>query len=121
VYQRSGRLQYLVQLIITDGEITDMDDTVKAIVAASNLPMSIIIVGVGQADFKSMNVLDGDGQLLRAKSGAVAKRDIVQFVAFRDFPPQDPAALAAAVLGEIPKQVVQYMMDNSKYPAPRPS
>ena len=37
-----------------DGEITDMDDTVDRIVAASKLPLSIVIVGVGGADFKSM-------------------------------------------------------------------
>ena len=50
---------YYVLLIITDGEITDMDETKRAIVSASNLPMSIIIVGVGEnRDFSSM-----EGQL----------------------------------------------------------
>lgn len=38
-------------LILTDGQINDMQNTVDAIVAASDLPMSIIIVGVGAADF----------------------------------------------------------------------
>ena len=37
-----------------DGEITDMTDTVDRIVAASRLPLSIVIVGVGGADFKNM-------------------------------------------------------------------
>ena len=36
---------YFVLLIITDGIITDMAETVGAIVRASQLPMSIIIVG----------------------------------------------------------------------------
>ena len=36
---------YFVLLIITDGIITDMNETVLAIVRASQLPMSIIIVG----------------------------------------------------------------------------
>ena len=39
---------------IQDGEITDMANTVDRIVAASKLPLSIVIVGVGGADFKNM-------------------------------------------------------------------
>lgn len=42
---------YFVLLIITDGVISDMPQTLEAIVQASSLPMSIIIVGVGNADF----------------------------------------------------------------------
>ena len=37
-----------------DGEICDMSDTVDRIVAASRLPLSIVIVGVGGANFKNM-------------------------------------------------------------------
>lgn len=72
-------------LIITDGVITDLDETRHAIVNASKLPMSIIIVGVGGADFSAMEFLDGDGGNLRSPSGEVAIRDIVQFVPFRQF------------------------------------
>ncbi|XP_021339679.1 copine-8-like, partial [Mizuhopecten yessoensis] len=43
---------YFVLLIITDGVITDMPQTMQAIISASGLPMSIIIVGVGDADFE---------------------------------------------------------------------
>ncbi|KPP63807.1 hypothetical protein Z043_117902 [Scleropages formosus] len=77
--------QYFVLLIITDGVITDLDQTRSAIVSASKLPMSIIIVGVGGADFSAMEFLDGDDGRLRAPSGEPATRDIVQFVPFRKF------------------------------------
>lgn len=77
--------QYYVLLIITDGVITDMDLTRAAIVEASRLPMSIIIVGVGGADFSAMEFLDSDDRLLTSPGGDVASRDIVQFVPFRDF------------------------------------
>ena len=39
-----------------------MEETKKTIVQASNLPMSLIIVGVGKAEFKDMDELDGDEQ-----------------------------------------------------------
>lgn len=54
--------QYFVPLIITDGVITDLNETRQAIVNAAKLPMSIIIVsGVGGADFGAMEFRDGDG------------------------------------------------------------
>lgn len=72
-------------MILTDGVITDMADTREAIVHASHLPMSVIIVGVGNADFSDMQMLDGDDGILRSPKGEPVLRDIVQFVPFRNF------------------------------------
>lgn len=99
--------QYFVLLIITDGVITDMDQTLAAIVEASFLPMSIIIVGVGGADFSAMEFLDSDDKLLRTSSGHVAARDIVQFVPFRQFQGSN-VALAQSVLAELPDQLASF-------------
>ena len=44
---------------------------------ASSLPLSIIIVGIGDADFEAMDVLDGDDVRLSSR-GRYAERDIVQ-------------------------------------------
>ena len=60
-------------------------DTREAIVHASHLPMSVIIVGVGNADFSDMQMLDGDDGILRSPKGEPVLRDIVQFVPFRNF------------------------------------
>uniref|UniRef100_A0A3P9I4E0 Copine IVa n=1 Tax=Oryzias latipes TaxID=8090 RepID=A0A3P9I4E0_ORYLA len=105
-------MQYFILLILTDGVITDMADTRDAIVQASHLPMSIIIVGVGNADFSDMQMLDGDDGILRSPKGEPVLRDIVQFVPFRSFKHASPAALAKSVLAEVPNQVVDYY--NSK-------
>merc|ERR1712062_753155 len=77
--------QYFILLIVTDGVITDMAQTKTAIVDAAKLPMSIIIVGVGGADFDAMEELDGDTVRLTSSDGRVACRDIVQFVPYRNF------------------------------------
>ncbi|MEQ2202396.1 Copine-4 [Xenoophorus captivus] len=77
--------EYFILLILTDGVITDMADTREAIVHASHLPMSVIIVGVGNADFTDMQILDGDDGILRSPKGEPVLRDIVQFVPFKDF------------------------------------
>merc|ERR1712173_212116 len=75
---------YFILLIITDGIITDLDETKKSIIAASSLPLSIIIVGVGNEDFSAMDELDSDDELL-SHNGRTAKRDIVQFVEMQKF------------------------------------
>ena len=82
--------------------------------------MSIIIVGIGNADFSSMNELDSDTGLMSA-NGRTASRDIVQFVPFRDFfNQQDPyrasCELARALLGEIPDQFVSFMKSKNIIP-----
>ncbi|XP_076811044.1 copine-3-like [Clavelina lepadiformis] len=99
---------YFVLLLITDGVVTDMDETRRAIVAASQLPMSIIIIGVGNADFTAMEFLDGDTGALKDKEGRQAIRDIVQFVPFRKFKMVTSSTLSNHVLREVPKQVVDY-------------
>uniref|UniRef100_A0AAZ3RUL0 C2 domain-containing protein n=1 Tax=Oncorhynchus tshawytscha TaxID=74940 RepID=A0AAZ3RUL0_ONCTS len=101
-------MEYFILLILTDGVITDMADTREAIVHASHLPMSVIIVGVGNADFSDMQMLDGDDGILRSPKGEPVLRDIVQFVPFKDFKHASPAALAKSVLAEVPNQVVDY-------------
>uniref|UniRef100_A0A673MGZ9 Copine-3 n=1 Tax=Sinocyclocheilus rhinocerous TaxID=307959 RepID=A0A673MGZ9_9TELE len=106
--QQNTASQYYVLLIITDGVITDMDQTRGAIVAASRLPMSIIIVGVGKADFTDMEILDGDDGRLRSIKGEPAVRDIVQFVPFRKFQNAPREMLAICVLAELPQQVMSY-------------
>ncbi|XP_069544690.1 copine-4-like isoform X1 [Brachyistius frenatus] len=101
-------MQYFILLILTDGVITDMADTREAIVQASHLPMSVIIVGIGNADFSDMQMLDGDDGILRSPKGEPVLRDIVQFVPFHNFKHASPAALAKSVLAEVPNQVVDY-------------
>lgn len=81
--------QYTILLILTDGVISDMDATIDCIVAASVLPLSIVIVGVGNADFSMMERLDADVTPLVDRRGRKMARDIVQFVPMRDFVNKD--------------------------------
>uniref|UniRef100_A0A8C7ZQP2 Copine Va n=1 Tax=Oryzias sinensis TaxID=183150 RepID=A0A8C7ZQP2_9TELE len=117
--------QYFILLIITDGVISDMAQTKEAIVNAAKLPMSIIIVGVGQAEFDAMVELDGDDVRISSR-GKLAERDIVQFVPFRDYMDRtgnhvlSMARLAKDVLAEIPDQLISYMKSRAIKPNPVP-
>ena len=70
-------------MILTDGVIMDLPATLQALVNASALPLSLLIVGVGNEDFSAMEVLDGDVHRIRAPDGRPAARDAVQFVPYR--------------------------------------
>ncbi|ELR17203.1 copine VIII, putative [Acanthamoeba castellanii str. Neff] len=120
---RSTPLQqqvYWILLMITDGVISDMERTISEIVDASDLPFSIIIVGVGDADFKDMDNLDSDDRLLRTRTGKTATRDIVQFVPFRDYKRKHYSELARVTLAELPKQLTDYYKAHNIAPNPRP-
>ena len=45
---------YHCLVIMTDGEIHDMKETIDCIVELSKYPVSIIIIGVGDEDFENM-------------------------------------------------------------------
>ena len=82
----------------------------------SNLPCSIIIIGLGDADFSSMEQLDGDEGGLVDSAGKRCPRDIVQFVPFRET--VKSGDLAKEVLKEIPGQVCKYMENIGYIPKP---
>lgn len=44
--------KYNIVIIFTDGVINDLNNTIDEIVQGSVLPLSIIIVGIGEADFE---------------------------------------------------------------------
>ena len=46
-----------------------MPRTKELMVELSGLPASVIIIGVGNADFDAMEELDGDGGVLRDNRG----------------------------------------------------
>jgi hypothetical protein len=77
--------------------------------------MSIIIVGVGGADFSDMNRLDADLTPLVASNHAQAARDIVQFVHLSKL---TPIQLAKETLSELPSQVVEYFLSKGIQPRP---
>ncbi|XP_029150928.1 protein BONZAI 1 isoform X1 [Arachis hypogaea] len=113
----NGGRKYFVLLIITDGVVTDLQETKDALVKASDLPLSILIVGVGGADFKEMEVLDADkGEPLESSSGRVASRDIVQFVPYRDVQSGE-ISVVQALLAELPTQFLTYVRSRNIQPS----
>mmetsp|Transcript_35748 Transcript_35748/g.35949 ORF Transcript_35748/g.35949 Transcript_35748/m.35949 type:complete len:351 (-) Transcript_35748:330-1382(-) len=97
---KEGGQAYTILLILTCGHIHEMEETKKALEAASLEPLSVVIVGIGNAEFHAMQFLDD----LDVKPPA---RDITQFVEFQKHKNSKYSA-AGATLEEIPDQLVDY-------------
>jgi len=115
IKQENDKLKYNILMILTDGMIDDIDNTINELVNGSFLPLSVIIIGIGGADFSTMNVLDADENPLISSGGVRALRDLVQFVPFLKYE-SDPERLAQEVLAEIPAQIIQYYEQNKLDP-----
>ena len=104
-------------MILTDGQINDMNPTIDLIVEASELPLSIIIVGIGDGNFSSMMKLDADIIPLFTTKGKKSRRDIVQFLELKKYE-NNVKKLAMVVFEEIPGQIEQYYRMIDKHPNP---
>jgi hypothetical protein len=113
--------KYAILLILTDGVITDMKQTVNELVKASALPVSVVIIGIGDEDFGLMKILDADDQkLYSTDEHKFAERDIVQFVPFNKYKHRPLSELAAETLAEIPREVVSYFKSRGIVPYRKP-
>ena len=100
---------YIILMILTDGVIHDIQESIDQLVEGSDTPLSVIIVGVGKENFKLMHQLDSDEHKLVNEDGKQAERDICQFVNFNEFHDKPIGDFAEAVLEELPHQVVSFM------------
>lgn len=104
---KKGQQAYSILLILTDGAVSDATATARTLDAVSDSPLSIVIVGVGNADFSDMKFLDD----------RAGKRDIAQFVEFNKHSASS-ADLSSATLREIPTQLVGYFQSKGIQPNP---
>jgi len=70
-------MQYFIFVILTDGAVHDMNETARLVIKMSVMPVSIVIVGIGDGDFEEMKVLDADTKVLTDDEGKSAARDII--------------------------------------------
>jgi hypothetical protein len=100
-------LRYCVLLVITDGIADGIEETQRKLSVYSSVPLSVIFVGVGKADFKRMHALCDT---------SAGRRKIASFVEFRQHQ-HDPTALGMAALRDLPDQLVQYMLESGIQPS----
>jgi len=104
------KFNYNILLIISDGSIFDIEETIDSIIEISKYPISFIIVGVGDDVTSDMKTLNGENGKLISSNGETLNKDIVQYVHFNDYA-NDLNKLTKAVLKYIPEQISNYFKD----------
>jgi hypothetical protein len=104
---KSGKQTYSILLILTDGAVTEIQKTAAALDSVCECPLSIIIVGIGNANFDGMRFLDD----------RKAKIDVCDFVQF-NLHRENPDSLTKATLEEIPMQLTNYFVRHGIPPLP---
>jgi len=103
------RLAYTILLILTDGSVENVNEMMNCLGAASSAPLSIIIIGIGKADFGAMKFLD--------EFTVQDSRDICQFIEFETYR-RNNSAFTRATLEEIPEQIVGFFLSENIPPSP---
>ena len=116
INNRNNIFEYQILMILTDGIIVDLDETIDQIVIGSFLPLSIIIIGIGDNDFENMDILDGNDEPLISTDGIKRQRDIVKFVRFEDCR-NDPEKISEELLDEVPRQIIDFYTMKNIYPS----
>ncbi|CAK75399.1 unnamed protein product (macronuclear) [Paramecium tetraurelia] len=106
--------KYQILLIFTNGQVGDMKEFINEVNAQQNLPLSIIIIGIGDGNFDELSALNNQVKNIVDSDGNYASRDLLKFVPFN----QLKNDLARQVLPQINKQLLQYMKVMSKSPKP---
>jgi hypothetical protein len=109
VARQTGGQCYTILLILTDGAVSDVQATARCLEQISQAPLSVVIVGIGDADFSSMQFLDD--------CSGPGKRDIAQFVEF-GLHSSSSQTLTSETLDEIPGQLTGYFQSLNIPPRP---
>ena len=107
--------KYYILMMLTDGNIDDMGDTIDSLVEASLLPLSLIIIGIGNTSFSQMGEINNNKEPLISSGGIKTSRNIVQFIPFNDYK-NEPEKIAEKILKKIPSQVIEFYDSIQQYP-----
>lgn len=88
----------MVLLIVTDGVAVDIEETKRKALVYSQFPLSVVVVGVGRADFSE----------LHSFNNLAGCRPNMTFVEYRRHQ-HSAVSLAKGALERLPSQIVQYM------------
>ena len=104
---------YHILLIISDGNIYDIVETIDSIIESSELPLSFIIIGVGDDYSSDMRELNGEYGKLISSNGEILNKDIIQYVHYNDYI-EYINKLSEDALRYIPDQITNYYIDKLK-------
>ena len=99
IRKENNLLIYHVLMILTYGEISDLDQIISTINTASSLPLSLIIIGIGNYDYKG---------IISSLRNNNSERKFIQIVKFNDC--RNTGGLSGQALDKIPNKIIEYYL-----------
>jgi len=112
IEERKEMNEYNVLLIITNEPSTDWATTIPTIAEASHLPLSIILVELGDTDILKYDSLQTDSSSFKDFKRKPSLREIFQFAKYSDYD-DFPHSLKENLLQQIPDQFIEYRLLSS--------
>ena len=100
-------IKYYILAIMTDGKIDDLEETINEIVESSYLPLSLIIIGLGEDPFAYLKPILGSSKLYSKSKNLVQDRNNIIFV--QNKLGIDENVIRTRALKNIPAQIETYM------------
>ncbi|KAM7439897.1 hypothetical protein ABFA07_010761 [Porites harrisoni] len=110
---------YTIGLVIVDGIINDLESLTSTLIEVGNLALSIVVAGVGPADFRLMDELFSKSRRpLRAKDGKTLTRNNTDFLSLRRHAtnPGVNDSVAREVFANISQQIVAFFKSKGIVP-----
>lgn len=102
-----------------DGIVNDVDNLIDKLVDVGNLPLSIVVVGIGPADFRLMDELfSKNKRQLKSKEGKTLERSNTDFLSLRRHAtnPGVNDSMAREVFAIISQQIVTFFKSHGIVP-----
>ena len=111
-----GINKYYIILLLVSGQCNDIKEMKDILVKASEYPVSIFIVGLGNDKYEDIAVINNEEYAIINSNGDKIKRDIIQFIPIEKTN-GDIYEIVKEMLSEIPRQVEEYyeMEKNIKF------
>jgi len=71
---------YYILLIVIDDVIDDFENVKEVLVECSYLPISVIMVGLGDKNYESMYILNEGNHLLKGEENFQCGREMTRFI-----------------------------------------
>ena len=102
IKKENNLLMYHVLMILTYGKIYDLGQIISTINTESSLPLSLVIIGIGNSEFKD---------IIHSLKSNSTKRNIARFVPFNIC--RNKGELSQQALDQIPNQIIEYYLNGN--------
>ena len=102
---------YYVLVVVTPGVVDDLEASLEAVTRAAELPLSVLIVKVGNVQLDDVN---DPAEMLKQSEEKFeeCERRYIDLVAYEDYKKEGAEAFELELIRRIPDQVQKYMEKN---------